>query len=104
MRRFISRIFLIIVTLVVVVLGATFTAKNSGRVELNYYFGLSAEGSVAVFLLIACGVGVILGFLFSLNLATKNRHRWKQAERRVDHARQELKNLQTLPAADSTQP
>ena len=103
MRRFISRIFLFIVTLMVVVFGITFTAKNPEMVELNYYFGLSAEGSVAVFLLIACGIGIVLGFLFSLNVATKNRHRWKQAERRVSHAHRELKNLQTVAAGDSTQ-
>ena len=103
MRRFISRIFLIIVTLVIVVFGITFTAKNPETVELNYYFGLSAEGSIAVFLLIACGIGIVLGFLFSLNLAIKNRHRWKQAERSVGHARQELKHLRTSPAGDNTQ-
>jgi len=89
--------------LVVAVFGITFTAKNPETVQLNYYFGLSAEGSIAVFLLIACGIGIILGFLFSLNLATKNRYRWKQAERSVGRISQELKNLQTLPASDRPQ-
>jgi uncharacterized integral membrane protein len=52
----------LIVTVVVTIIAATFALENTNMVRLSF-FGYPVDGQIGLFMLIALGVGIILGIL-----------------------------------------
>ena len=94
------RLLLVIVLLAVAAFGVTFTLKNPQEIEVSYYFGLVAQGPLALFLLAAFAVGVIFGFLANGTLVLRTRHRLRKAQREADRSQRQLDEKQIVPAEE----
>ena len=101
MRRFFSTVVLLVLALVIVVFGMTFTFKNPQSVQLTYYFGLSWEGPISFLLWMACGVGILLGFLFSLGWVARSRRRIRRTVQRAALAKGDATELQAASRDNS---
>ena len=58
-----KRLFLILVTFLVALLGLTFAVHNPQQVEVHYYLGWIWEGSLALLLFFTLTVGLLVGWL-----------------------------------------
>ena len=58
-----KRLFLILVTFLVALLGLTFAVHNPQQVEVHYYFDWIWRGSLALLLFLTLTVGLLLGWL-----------------------------------------
>lgn len=96
-----KKLLYVVVLVIVVLFGLTFTLKNPQSVEVGYYFGLQWSGPLSLLLVVTGGVGVVIGFLASLSLVVRVQRRLAQARREIHKAEQEVTNLRTLPIKDS---
>lgn len=60
-----------------------FAVKNTGHVDVHYYLGQKWSAPLVLILLIAFGVGAILGVVASLGHVLKQRRAIEDLERRV---------------------
>jgi uncharacterized integral membrane protein len=58
-----KRLFLILVTFLVALLGLTFAVHNPQQVEVHYYFDWIWRGSLALLLFLTLTVGLLIGWL-----------------------------------------
>ncbi len=58
-----KRLFLILVTFLVALLGLTFAVHNPQQVEVHYYFDWIWQGSLALLLFLTLTVGLLIGWL-----------------------------------------
>lgn len=95
-----KRLFYIVVAIVVVLFGMTFAFQNRQTVDVNYYFGLSWNGPLALALLGAVAVGVVVGFLASLRAVLRLQREAAAARKEIRQVEQEVQNLRALPIKD----
>lgn len=93
------RILALIVLLLVVALGLTFSVMNAEPVNLNYYFG-SAAIPLALLLVGAVVLGAVLGVLASLGAIFRLKRDNARLRRDVRLAEKEVSNLRSLPLRD----
>lgn len=93
--RFI-RLFLL---LIFAVLGAAFASLNGAMVSVDYYFGLT-ELPLSIVILIALGIGVILGGLAGLALFFRAKRENYQLRRKSQLVNEEVNNLRVMPLKD----
>jgi len=93
------RILALIVLLLVVALGLTFSVMNAEPVNLNYYFG-SAAIPLALLLVSAVVLGAVLGVLASLGAIFRLKRDNARLRRDVRLAEKEVSNLRSLPLRD----
>lgn len=94
--RFIKLIFILLIMMI----GAAFAVMNAEPVMLNYYFGTS-EFPLSVILVGAITLGAVLGILASLSGALRLRRENMNLRHKARLARQEVKNLRSIPIKDS---
>ena len=94
------RIVKIIFGLIVIAIGVTFAWMNATTVAFNYYFG-EAKLSLSLLLVIALGLGIILGASITGLRLLKIKYQHAKLKSRVKHAEQEIKNLRSIPIEDS---
>lgn len=85
--------FKAIVLIVVLVFFATFSIKNSGAVNISYYFGILNVSAPLYLIVLACLlIGFVVGLLFSLagRFTLKKRLRTLEKEYKEIHAELEL--------------
>lgn len=92
------RLLYLIVFLIVVVFGVTFTYKNPQTVEVVYYGGIHWEIPLSLLLLITIVTGAVVGAGCVVLSNLKLRHRLARARRDLRH------ESQTLPIAQSDSP
>ncbi len=90
-----SLIKLVFVVLLVL-LGAAFAVINDQPVQLDLYFFVTSL-PLSLLLLLATGLGILLGALVSTFYFMRIRKENAQLRRQVNLARQEVKNLRSLP-------
>ncbi len=95
-----KRAFYILVAIIVVFFGVSFAFHNRQAVDVNYYFGLSWDGPLALALLAAIAVGVAIGFLASLRTLLRLQRQLVAARREIRQIEQEVQNLRALPIKD----
>lgn len=95
-----KRLFYALLAVAVLLLGVTFTLKNSQLVEINYYFGIHWEASLAFMLLIVLTIGIVLGFFVSVGILARMQRQLGQARRENRKMELDLHNLRTLPIRD----
>lgn len=88
-----------IVAVLLMVLGAAFAIVNEQPVELDLYF-VAANMPLSMILLLAMGVGILLGSLASFLYFVKIRKENADLRRQARLAEQEVKNLRSLPIND----
>ena len=95
-----KRLFYLVLAVVVLLVGVTFTYKNSQTVELDYYFGIHWLSPLSFMLLTTLTVGIALGFLASLGMLGRMQRQLLQARRETRQLEQEVHNLRALPIRD----
>lgn len=90
--RVISYIFL----LILMVFGLTFAALNSTSVIFNYYLG-SKQIPLSLLLVFAFGLGILIGFVFTLLPVIKLKGENIRLKSRIKIAEQEIENLRSIP-------
>jgi len=96
-----KRILYGLISLVVIVLGVTFTYRNSQPVELHYYLGIDWAAPLSFMLLTTLTIGVLIGFLASLAMVAHMQRQLLKANRSVRQLEQEVHNLRALPIRDA---
>lgn len=95
-----KRVLYVIVAIVILFIGVTFAFHNRQTVEVNYYFGLSWTGPLALALLGAVAIGVAVGFLASLRSALRLQRQLAAARGEMRQVEQEIQNLRSMPIKD----
>lgn len=95
-----KRVLYVVVAIVVIFFGITFAFHNRGNVDVNYYFGISWSGPLALALLTTLAVGVAIGFLASLRTLLRLQRQLAAARKEVRQVEQEVQNLRALPIRD----
>jgi len=95
-----KRVLYVVVAIVVIFFGITFAFHNRQNVDVNYYFGISWNGPLALALLTALAVGVSVGFLASLRTLLRLQRQLVACRKEVRQVEQEVQNLRALPIKD----
>lgn len=90
------RVFSYIVLLLIMVLGLIFAILNSGQVPFNYYIGVK-QISLSLLLVLTLGIGIIIGFIFTLISVIKQKKENYKLKSRIKDIEKELENLRSLP-------
>ncbi len=96
-----KRVLYLILFVVVLFVGLTFSLKNNQAVEVHYYFGLNWSGPLSMALLVTLIAGAVLGVLASLVMVFRIQWKLAQARGRIRKMEQEIMNLRALPIRDA---
>jgi len=86
--------------LLIAVSGIVFASLNPDPVEVNYILG-SIHLPLSVLIVIAVGIGLIVGLLFSIGVYLKLQRHIFQLNGKIKMAQQEVDNLRALPIKDT---
>ncbi len=87
--------------IVVVAFGLTFSLKNPQLIELNYYPDVVISSPLTVVLLVTLLLGVLIGMLaMSVSKLRKGRE-LARARKEIHKLSEEVQNLRSLPIKDS---
>lgn len=93
--------FYLLLFVVIVVFGLTFSLKNPQLVELNYYPNIVVSAPLVVVMLVTLLLGMLIGILTTL-LPQLRRHRELQlAKKEIRKLNKELQQQSPLPVKDS---
>jgi len=95
-----KRILYGFITALIIFLGLGFAYKNAGDVTVRYYGGLAWQAPLAMVLAVVLTVGVVLGFVASLNRVMRLHRQLSVVRKQVRHMEQEVANLRALPIKD----
>ena len=87
--------------LTVLLIGVTFTAKNTQLAELNYYLGVHWTTPLSFMLLTTFTVGIVFGLLACLAMLARMQRQLLQVRRENRQLEQEVNNLRALPIRDA---
>lgn len=91
--------FKAIVLIIVLVFVATFSIKNSGSVNISYYFGILDLSAPLYLIVLACLViGAVIGFLFCLAGRFTLKKRLRKLEKEYKEMHTELELLRSKAA------
>lgn len=96
-----KRYLYVLLIVVVVLLGATFTYRNAQPVEFNYYFGVHWVAPLSFMLLTTLTVGAVIGFVASLAMLARMQRQLLRLRRETRQLEQEVHNLRALPIRDA---
>ena len=96
------RIIAIILFVVVLILGAGFSAINLTPTEINYYLG-TVTLPLSVIVIMAIVLGTLLGALVLSTSILKLRYENRRLNKKLIIAEQEINSLRILPITDVTQ-
>lgn len=95
-----KRLFYLLLILLLLVVGVTFSLKNPQEVAIDYYFGLSWSGPMSWLLLVVLAVGSFLGVLLTFTWVLRSQRRLSQARKAIRKMEQEVNNLRVVPIKD----
>lgn len=95
MKRIVTFLILVLVVLV----GVAFAVLNAQPILLNYYFG-SREIPLSLLLVLALGLGAMLGIVASIGLLIRNKREMQKLRKAAKLAEKEIDNLRSLPIRD----
>lgn len=93
------RILALLLLLLVIGIGLTFSVMNAAPVTLNYYFGAS-EIPLALLLVITLTLGALLGLVASLGMILRLKRTASSLRRENRLAEKEIMNLRNIPIRD----
>ncbi len=94
------RLFYLLLILILLVFGISFSLKNPQVVSIDYYFGIAWSGRMSWLLLVVLAVGACLGVLLTSSWALRSKRQLSKAKREVRKMEQEVSNLRALPIKD----
>ena len=78
-----KKLLYVILIVLIVLFGLTFTYKNHQTIELNYYFDLSFQVELSLLLFITFALGLMVGYLATLLNAFNTRRKLSKAKRDI---------------------
>jgi uncharacterized integral membrane protein len=94
-----GRIFTIILFIIVLILGAGFSAINLTVVDINYYLGVLSL-PLSVVIIIAIVLGTVLGALALSTSILRLRYENRRLRKKLALSEQEINSLRILPITD----
>ncbi len=88
------------IAILVVFIALGFAYKNATDVTVRYYGGLAWQAPLALVLVVVLVMGIIVGFMASLNRLVRLRRQLGVARKQVRQMEQEVANLRALPIKD----
>lgn len=88
------------IAILVVFIALGFAYKNATDVTVRYYGGLAWQAPLALVLVVVLVMGIIVGFMASLNRLVRLRRQLGAARKQVRQMEQEVANLRALPIKD----
>jgi putative membrane protein len=93
------RIFSVILVLLIVLLGVSFSTLNAQSVDFNYYIN-SRTMPLSVLMAGTFSVGCFIGIIVCLWILVKVKVKNFQLEKRLKLAEKEIENLRAIPLQD----
>jgi len=87
--------------IVIVAFGLTFSLKNPQLVELNYYLDISISAPLVVVLLVTLLLGMLIGMLTTLMPQLRKYRELQRAKKEIRKLSKELQQQSPLPTRDS---
>lgn len=95
-----SRLLKLSLVLVVFIIGLAFHLRNDQFVNFNYYLG-SFDLPFSFFMVLALGLGAVLGVLACMPLVIMLKRENMKLSRQASLASREINNLRVIPVKDS---
>lgn len=93
--------FYLLLFIVIVAFGLTFSIKNPQLIELNYYPDIVITSPLVVVLLVTLILGVLIGVLV-MSVSRFSRHReLKRTQKENQKLSEEIQNLRSLPIKET---
>lgn len=99
-----KKLILLPFVILIVLMALTLSLKNPQDVALNYYFGLSWEGPVALALILTFVFGLLIGWLLMSFSVLKNKRVVGKTKRQLAKVEKEVENLRAMPIKDDALP
>ncbi len=93
-------IFVIFVAIVLMALGMSFYTLNDQIVRIDYYFDVIESARLPVVILVAFGIGVLVGCFATLGLVFSKKREIRKLKKIQKENEEELTNLRNLPLKD----
>ncbi len=93
--------FYLLLFIVIVAFGLTFSLKNPQLVELNYYPDIVISAPLVVVLLATLLLGMLFGILTTLIPQLRKHRELQRAKKEIRKLGKELQHQSTLPTRDS---
>jgi len=94
-----KRIIYSLAVICTLVIGAVFSARNAGMVELDFML-TTIKVNLSLAIIIALIVGVVLGILASLIWIVSSKREVQRLRKQADITSKELNNLRAIPIRD----
>ncbi len=93
--------FYLLLFIVIVAFGLTFSLKNPQLVELNYYPDIAVSAPLAVVLLVTLLLGMVIGMLTTVMPQLRKRRELQRAKKEIRKLSNELQQQSPLQVEDS---
>ena len=93
------KIFGILISLAIIILGVGFAIKNAAPVTVYYYIG-TKQLPLSLLLMLTFGTGLIIGCLILSISLIRLRTNLRRTKKKLRVAEQEINNLRTMPIKD----
>jgi putative membrane protein len=93
--------FYLLLFIIIVAFGLTFSLKNPQLIELNYYPDIVISAPLVVVLLVTLLLGGLIGMLAMSVSQLRRRRELMRARKEIHKLNEEVKNLRSLPIKDS---
>lgn len=87
--------------LLLVLFGIIFASLNSEPVGLDFFHFGTLQIPLSIVIVMAIGIGVIIGFIVSFTQLMKARREISKLKKSVQLAEKEVANLRTIPIKDN---
>lgn len=94
-----KKILYIAATIITLVIGAVFSARNAAEIKLDFIIGV-VETNLSLAIIIALILGAILGVLASLLWLISSKRENQKLKKQTATLNKEITNLRTIPLRD----
>ena len=92
-----KRLFYLLLILILLVFGISFSLKNPQDVAISYYFGLGWSGPMSWLMLVVLAIGCLFGVLLTFTWVLRSKRRLSKVKKDIRKMEQEVNNLRALP-------
>ncbi len=94
------RMIMMMLYLVFILIGVSFSVLNAASVVINFYFA-TISIPVSVLIILMLGVGLLIGFFIASFRYWRLKSECRRLKNQLKLTEQEIKNLRTIPVTDN---
>lgn len=94
------RMFMMMLYLVLILVGVSFSVLNAASVVINFYFK-TISMPISVLIILMLGTGVLIGFFTASIRYWRLKSECRRLKNQLKLTEQEIKNLRTIPVTDT---